>query len=178
MRLRLFFASASVLLALAGPAWARGTLDSILPQIRAEHPGQLSDAQPWTDSTGRTHYKIKWLTPEGRVLYFNADADSGRYSNSNGEDGGQWRGDRSRGDDSSPSDEDRGSRHRDHWNGGDDGDSNTDRGGDWHDRHGDGDSGQGDWHRGGDQNGGRGDWRGGRNGGDNGGGGHHHHGDY
>lgn len=196
MRSRLFFTSVLLLLlALAGPASARGTLDSILPDIRSAHPGRLSDAEPWTDSEGRTHYKIKWLTPEGRILYFNADAESGRYSSSNGDEGGQdWRDrNRSRGqDDSSSDDNERG--HRSHWNGGDN------EGGDWRDgRGGDpnpsgGDSnrshgnGGGDWHdgRGGDPNrshgGGGGDWRGGAHdgghdwrGGDTGGG-HHHHG--
>ncbi|HEY0302647.1 MAG TPA: hypothetical protein VGC36_14975, partial [Rhizomicrobium sp.] len=65
MLFRTFFASLVVLLALAGPAAARGTLESILPEIRAQHPGRLSDAQPWTDADGRTHYRIKWMTPEG-----------------------------------------------------------------------------------------------------------------
>ena len=41
------------------------TLDRILPDIRAAHPGRLSDAEPWTDDDGRTHYRIKWMTPEG-----------------------------------------------------------------------------------------------------------------
>ncbi|HEY4941667.1 MAG TPA: hypothetical protein VII56_09565 [Rhizomicrobium sp.] len=192
MRSRLFFTSVLLLLALAGPASARGTLDSILPDIRSAHPGRLSDAEPWTDSEGRTHYKIKWLTPEGRILYFNADADSGRYTSSSGDEGGQgWRDrNRSRGqDDSSSDDNERG--HRSHWNDGDNGS------GDWPGRHGGGNgNGGGDW-RGGDPNRshGGGDWRGGGhdgghdwhdgrggdpngrggNGGDNGGG-HHHHG--
>lgn len=126
MRSRLFLGLLFAGIALAGPVCARGTLDSILPEIRAAHPGRLSDAEPWTDSEGRTHYKIKWMTPEGRILYFNADADSGHYS-SGGDDSGQWRdhGGRGRGDDDDappPRDSD---GARTHWNG-DGGDGNTD----------------------------------------------------
>jgi hypothetical protein len=189
MRSRLFLGVFAVSLAfLAGPAAARGTLDSILPEIRAQHPGRLSDAEPWTDSEGRTHYKIKWMTPEGRILFFNADADSGRYSSSSGGDvGRQWRenGDRRPRDYDQPSgDNDRSPRS--HWNGNDDGDSGGSNGGDWRARRGGGDRGQGDWNPppgngwherrdGGGQHGnsggqrGDGAWRGGQNGG------HHHH---
>lgn len=173
MRSRYLLASAVLALALAGPASARGTLDSILPEIRAQHPGRLSDAEPWTDSEGRTHYRIKWMTPEGRILYFNADADSGRFTNSGGDGGGhrdrQWNGGR---DD----DEDGGGGGRTHWNNDGDGDGG---GGDWRRRHHDSGQGewhdreQGDWH---DRHGDGGGWRGGGNGGDNGGGGRHHRG--
>jgi hypothetical protein len=193
MRSRLFLTSALMVLALAGPAAARGTLDSILPDIRAQHPGRLSDAEPWTDSDGRTHYRIKWLTPEGRILFFNADADSGRFSSSGDRDvGRQWRGDggnRSRGDDDGASQSsgggDNGGGRRSHWNG-DSGDGDTGGGGnsDWRDRHDRGGDG-GDWRRG-DRHGdggshdggggrGRGDWHGG--GSQGGDGGHHHHGE-
>ncbi|MEJ0041050.1 MAG: hypothetical protein WDM81_01935 [Rhizomicrobium sp.] len=94
MRSRFFLALFPLLL--ATPAWARSTLDSILPQIRAQHPGRLSDAEPWTDGEGNPHYRIKWMTPDGRVIYFDANARTGRYSNSGGDDGNSWR--RSRGD--------------------------------------------------------------------------------
>jgi len=175
MRARLILAFLSLLL--ATPVAARGTLDDILPQIRAQHPGRMSDAEPWTDSEGNTHYRIKWMTPEGRIIYFNADARTGRYSGAAGDEGNDSR----RGGDSQDSgrrrdDGDDGGR-RNHWNG-DDGDSgqrsagqgdlrggrdDSGGGGDWRGRHG-----GGDW-------GGRGGWRGDRNGGDNGG--RHHHGD-
>ncbi len=173
MRSRVFFLCLPLLLALAGPASARGggTLDSLLPGIRAAHPGRLSDAEPFTASDGSTHYRIKWMTPEGRILYFDADARTGRYLNSGGDDGGQWRGGggrRGRGGDSDGGD---GSERppRNHWNG--DGDWYPGEGGDWRGggRHDDG----GDWRgrRGGDWSGGRGgDWRGGHGRG----GGHHH----
>jgi hypothetical protein len=178
MRSRLFLLVFPVLLALAAPAFARETLDSILPQIRAAHPGRLSDAEPFIGNDGRTHYRIKWMTPEGRILYFDADAHSGRYSSfggdgqwrGGGEGGGQWRGGdehRSRGGDDGQFDSGADRGHHDNWNGGP-GDFG---GGDWRDRRGGGDW---DRHNGGGWGGGRGgDWRGGHGGGDNGG---HHHG--
>src|ERR1700712_4612318 len=61
---------------------ARGqSLDQILPQIREQHPGTFYDAEgPFEDGEGRAHYRVKWKTPEGRVIWFNADARSGRVS--------------------------------------------------------------------------------------------------
>jgi len=182
MRTRLILALFPLVLAIASPAWARGTLDDILPQIRAQHPGRLSDAEPWTDGGGNQHYRIKWMTPEGRIIYFDANARTGRYTGAAGDEGNDWRDRRGR-DDS----EDRGQRsdsgdggRRNHWNSeeGDGGEQGGGRGqGDWH-----GNSGGGDWrgHGGGDSQrsgdwGGHGGWRGGGNGGDNGG--RHHHGD-
>src|ERR1700748_3812178 len=103
--------------------WGGGeTLDRILPQIRAHHPGRLSDAEPFVGEDGDTHYRIKWMTPEGRIIYFDADARRGRWSNSRGakyremprygdEGGGVDRGDRG-GDDRW-----RGGDGRRNWNG-------------------------------------------------------------
>jgi hypothetical protein len=175
MRYRSVFLAVSMALALAGSASAAGTLDSILPDIRAQHPGRLSDAEPWTDAGGNVHYRIKWLTPEGRILYFEADARTGRYWATNGEgsrwQGGQdWHGGNRNRDDGPPPDDS--SARRSHWNG--DGDGGT--AGDWHR------SGGGDWRGGSDggRNGGswgdRGGWRGGggESGGDNDG--HRRHG--
>jgi hypothetical protein len=168
MRSRLFSLFFPVWLALAAPAFAHETLDSILPQIRAAHPGRLSDAEPFIGNDGRAHYRIKWMTPEGRILYFDADAQTGRYSNFGGDNGGQWRGG---GDNHGYEGEHR--RSRDNWNGG-----GPDNGGpDWRDHENGGPPPGGDW---GDRRGpppdwgGRGDWghgggwRGGRGGGNNG----------
>ncbi len=175
MIFRAFLASLVLAFAFAGPAAARSTLDSILPEIRADHPGRLSDAEPYTDSEGRTHYRIKWMTPEGRILYFNADAETGRYSSAGGDggDGGrQWDGGRhghdgDEGD--SQSEGDSGGR-RSHWNGDNGG------GSDWHDRHDRGDGGR--WNGGGDRDWrGGGDWHGQGGGGDRGGRGGWHGGD-
>jgi hypothetical protein len=189
MRFRGFLAVLPLLAALTAPALARGTLDSVLPEIRAQHPGRLSDAEPWTDGNGNTHYRIKWMTPEGRVLYFDADARTGRYSNSGGDEGAGWR-HRGGGDDERQRPANDGGHHN-NWNGdggdgwpgnrgGDDGEGWR-RGGDgsWRNRDNGGD---GNWRRGngggGEWRGGRGDgggWRGGHMGGGNGGG-HNHHG--
>lgn len=90
MNFRGFLAWVALSSALVAPASAQRmgdgeTLDRILPDIRAAHPGRLSDAEPWIDDNGRTHYRIKWMTPEGRILYFDADARTGRYSSSGGQ---------------------------------------------------------------------------------------------
>ena len=158
MRSGIFFASIALLLALAAPARAErdgATLDRILPEIRAAQPGRLSDAQPWIDDNGGAHYRIKWMTPDGRILYFDADARTGRFSSSGGDAGEHWRrGGRDWHDDSGerpPLNEERG-RHHDNWNG-------------------DGGAGPG-WH----ENDGGGDWRGGHGSGDNGGWHHREHG--
>jgi len=50
------------------------SLDSILGNIRRQHPGQLSDVEG--PRNGR--YIIKWLTPDGRVLWLETDARTGQ----------------------------------------------------------------------------------------------------
>jgi hypothetical protein len=87
---RLFLRAISVLLLAMGPAAAQGRLmpygpgapvplDRILPHIRSAHPGTFSDVDgPFADPTGRQHYRIKWLTPDGRVIWLDTDAHTGR----------------------------------------------------------------------------------------------------
>src|SRR5437762_11760222 len=54
-------------------------LDRILPQIRRNHPGRFYDAEgPFMGSDGQMHYRLKWMTPEGRVVWFDANARTGR----------------------------------------------------------------------------------------------------
>ncbi len=54
-------------------------LDQILPQIREGYPGDFYDAQgPFPGPDGRPQYRIKWLTPDGHIVWFNADARTGR----------------------------------------------------------------------------------------------------
>jgi hypothetical protein len=54
-------------------------LDRILPQIRSGHPGRFYDAEgPFADPYGGWHYRVKWLTPDGRVVWYDADARTGR----------------------------------------------------------------------------------------------------
>lgn len=53
-------------------------LDQILPAIRHAHPGTFYDAEgPFAGADGRLHYRLKWLTPSGRVVWLDADAESG-----------------------------------------------------------------------------------------------------
>src|ERR1700684_1716731 len=88
---RLFIGAVAALLLVAAPAAAQGRfvhpygagapvpLDRILPHIRSTHPGSFSDIDgPFVDGAGRLHYRIKWLTPEGQVVWLDADARTGR----------------------------------------------------------------------------------------------------
>jgi len=178
-----------LLFALALPALAqdrRGapSLDRVLPQIRRSVPGTFYDAEgPFLSPDGRASYRIKWMTPDGRIIWFAVDARSGRVL------GGAWGGppsSRGRDDDgrggwgNNPNnwrqDDDRGN---DWGNGGGTGWGNgsgrggDDRGNGWNGE-GRGDDGRGGDGRRGDD---RGNGWGGRNGdggrgGDNGGKGH------
>jgi hypothetical protein len=60
----------------AQPAGAQ-PLDRLLPQIRRDHPGQFLDAEG-AQSGGNPHYHLKWLTPDGRVMWLDTDARTGR----------------------------------------------------------------------------------------------------
>lgn len=54
-------------------------LDRLLPGIRREHPGNFYDAEgPTYGPQGDPHYHLKWMTPDGRVIWFDTDARSGR----------------------------------------------------------------------------------------------------
>ena len=54
-------------------------LDRVLPQMRREHPGTFYDADgPFNDEGGNPHYRLKWMTPEGRVIWLDTDARTGR----------------------------------------------------------------------------------------------------
>lgn len=54
-------------------------LDRILPGIRERHPGKFYDAQgPYRGPDGQLRYRLKWMTPDGRVVWFDADAHTGR----------------------------------------------------------------------------------------------------
>ena len=84
MRRALFFAFLA-LLASSGGAFAqrRGDgvlpLDRILPEVRRSHPGQFYDADgPRPGPDGRAQYRLKWMRPDGRVEWLDADARTGR----------------------------------------------------------------------------------------------------
>jgi hypothetical protein len=54
-------------------------LDRLLPGIRRTHPGEFYDADgPTYGPQGDAHYHLKWMTPDGRVIWFDADARNGR----------------------------------------------------------------------------------------------------
>jgi len=176
----------------ARPMHDRHSLDQILPQIRQHHPGTLYDADgPFIGQDGREHYRLKWMTPDGRVQWLDADAHSGHVTNAQGRydsfddgrgppgDGNYDRDDNYRDNDgnrgngkhrNNNGDDDR----RDRFNndggfgnpfGGNGDDGRRRRGNDW--------NGNGNWDRGNRDdhgNGGYGGWQ------NNDGGGHRHHG--
>lgn len=89
MRSRATIAVVLTLLALSTPAsaqWRRPhfgpgvqPLERVLPGIRQAHPGRFYDAEgPFPDGAGGMHYRIKWITPDGRVIWLDTDARSGR----------------------------------------------------------------------------------------------------
>lgn len=89
MRRRSLIAIVLTLLALTAPAAAQWRhppygggimrLEPILSGIRRTYPGRFYDAEgPYADTTGGMHYRIKWLTPEGRVIWLDTDARTGR----------------------------------------------------------------------------------------------------
>jgi hypothetical protein len=180
MRAR-WIGSLLLLFALALPALGQdrrgGSLDRILPQVRQTVPGNFYDAEgPFFGANGRATYRLKWMTPDGRIIWFSVDASTGQVL------GG--------GPPVRPRDSDRSGWGHNSWqnNGGDLGGNQGSGGGrnnwgdgdrgSWGDRGGDrsGDRGGGDWGRGGNDsdNGGRGGngggWgnRGGDRGGDRG----------
>jgi len=54
-------------------------LDRLLPGIRRQHPGNFYDAEgPTYGPTGDPHYHLKWMTPDGRVIWYDTDARNGR----------------------------------------------------------------------------------------------------
>src|SRR5215472_424018 len=60
-------------------------LDRILPEIRRNHPGRFYDAEgPFMGGDGQMHYRVKWMTPEGRIVWLDTDARTGRVLGSGG----------------------------------------------------------------------------------------------
>ena len=65
------------------------SLDEILNGIRRERPGSLADVEgPNFGPSGEPHYRLKWLTPDGRVLWLDTDARTGRVLGVQGDDRG------------------------------------------------------------------------------------------
>jgi hypothetical protein len=60
-------------------------LDRILPEIRRNHPGRFYDAEgPFVGGDGQMHYRVKWMTPEGRIVWLDTDARTGRVLGTGG----------------------------------------------------------------------------------------------
>ena len=54
-------------------------LDRILPYVRHGHPGTFYDAEgPTIGPDGHYWYRLKWMTPEGRIVWLHTDARTGR----------------------------------------------------------------------------------------------------
>ena len=87
----------------AGVADGVQPLDRLLPGIRRAHPGEFYDAEgPTYGPSGDAHYHLKWMTPEGRVIWLDADARNGRVLRSSPgrdsfDDNDRFRGPRSNG---------------------------------------------------------------------------------
>ena len=65
------------------------SLNEILNGIRRERPGSLADVEgPNFGPYGEPHYRLKWLTPDGRVLWLDTDARTGRVLGVQGDDRG------------------------------------------------------------------------------------------
>jgi hypothetical protein len=85
MRARLFLVFLPLLASFLGVGLGAGVavaqpaqpLDRLLPQIRRDHPGQFLDAEG-ANTGGNPHYHLKWLTPDGRVMWLDTDARTGR----------------------------------------------------------------------------------------------------
>ncbi len=58
-------------------------LDRLLPEVRRSHPGTFYDAEgPFAGPDGEMHYRLKWMTPDGRIVWYDADARTGRVMGS------------------------------------------------------------------------------------------------
>jgi hypothetical protein len=75
-------------------------LDRLLPEIRRNNPGQFLDAEG-INRNGAPGYRLKWLTPEGRVIERDIDARNGRTMGGAPERGYPQRG-YSRGEENGP----------------------------------------------------------------------------
>jgi uncharacterized membrane protein YkoI len=59
-------------------------LGAVLAGIAQQFPGHHLDADGPFERGGRWIYRVKWLTPDGRVLIIFADAQSGQILSVNG----------------------------------------------------------------------------------------------
>jgi hypothetical protein len=55
------------------------SLGDIVDSVRRQRPGNLADVQgPNMGPSGEPHYRLKWVSPNGRVEWLDADARTGR----------------------------------------------------------------------------------------------------
>jgi len=55
------------------------SLNDILNDVRRQRPGSLADVQgPDIGPAGEPHYRLKWVSPNGRVEWLDTDARTGR----------------------------------------------------------------------------------------------------
>jgi len=80
MRPRLALLIVLLLAPFAAPVLAQPAqpLDRLLPEVRRNLPGQFLDAEPGPNDGSSPSYRLKWLTPDGRVIWRDVDARTGR----------------------------------------------------------------------------------------------------
>ena len=67
--------------ATASAASAPPSLENVVPIVQRQVPGTMLDARgPLRSSEGELRYQIKWLTEDGRVIWFTVDVRTGRVS--------------------------------------------------------------------------------------------------
>lgn len=55
------------------------SLDQLLPEIRRHMPGSFYDADgPYNGVGHEMRYRVKWMSPDGQIVWLEVDADSGR----------------------------------------------------------------------------------------------------
>lgn len=54
------------------------SLDQLLPEIRRRMPGSFYDADGPYAAGLQKRYRIKWMSPDGRIVWLEVDAASGR----------------------------------------------------------------------------------------------------
>jgi hypothetical protein len=80
MRKVCYFLLLGIVTAIAQAAGGKAVLsfDKLLPEIRKHAPGSLYDVDgPYPGPKGKSLYRVKWMSPEGRIVWFAVDASNG-----------------------------------------------------------------------------------------------------
>ncbi len=76
------------------------SLDRVLPEISRSVPGTFYDAEgPFLTPDGQASYRIKWMTPDGRIIWLSVNAHTGQVIGRGGPPGNAYRGYENRNDD-------------------------------------------------------------------------------